>query len=281
MTTERETRTRIVLSWLREDAHEDAERVLLQALDEVDTTPQRRHLGAARRSLDMPAIRIALTAAAVLAVAFFSYRLIADPSGPGGVPSPSPTPAPTTPVWVGPGQIPAGRWAMDIDPVRVSFDAPAGWEENSVPDVIWHGTSDGRFGFTFVTNIYAEPCGTRAPMQPPIGPTVDDLATALASLPGIPATGPTDITLGGHRGKLVDIDLPETADPCPTADGPNLWTIESVGQPAPLEIGARTRVYVLDIEGSRLVIVVVERAAFTPVLRSELQGILDSFAIEP
>ena len=42
MTTERDPRTRIVLSWLREDAHENAERVLLRALDEVDTTPQRR-----------------------------------------------------------------------------------------------------------------------------------------------------------------------------------------------------------------------------------------------
>lgn len=281
MTTDQDSRSRIVLSWLREDAHESAERVLLRALDEVDTTSQRRRFGGARKSLDMPAIRVALTAAAVLAVAFLSYRLIAEPTGPGGPPSPSPTPAPTTPVWVGPGQIPAGRWAMDIDPVRVTFDIPAGWEENSVPDLIWHRGSEGRFGFTFVENIYAQPCGTRAPKEPPIGPTVDDLATALASLPGIAATGPTAVTLGGYPGKLVQIELPGTADPCPTGDGPNLWTIESVGQPAPLETGARTRLYVLDIEGARLVIVVTERAAFAPSLRIELQGILDSLVIEP
>ena len=42
MTIERDPRTRIVLSWLREDAHENAERVLLSALDEVDLTQQRR-----------------------------------------------------------------------------------------------------------------------------------------------------------------------------------------------------------------------------------------------
>ena len=41
MTTEGDPRTRIVMSWLREDAHEDAERVLLRALDEVDATSQR------------------------------------------------------------------------------------------------------------------------------------------------------------------------------------------------------------------------------------------------
>ena len=42
MTTESDPRTRVVLSWLREEGHENAERVLLRALDEADTTPQRR-----------------------------------------------------------------------------------------------------------------------------------------------------------------------------------------------------------------------------------------------
>ena len=41
MTTERDPRTRIVLSWLHADAHEDAEGVLRRALDEVDATSQR------------------------------------------------------------------------------------------------------------------------------------------------------------------------------------------------------------------------------------------------
>ena len=52
MTTERDPRTRTVLSWLREDAHENAERVLLRALDEVDTTPQRRSRWPAWRSTE-------------------------------------------------------------------------------------------------------------------------------------------------------------------------------------------------------------------------------------
>ena len=42
MTAERDPDTRIVLSWLREESHENAERVLLRVFDEVDTTPQRR-----------------------------------------------------------------------------------------------------------------------------------------------------------------------------------------------------------------------------------------------
>ena len=42
MTIERDPRARIVLSWLREETHENAERVLLRALDEVT----RRHSAA-------------------------------------------------------------------------------------------------------------------------------------------------------------------------------------------------------------------------------------------
>ena len=42
----------IVLSWLHEDAHENAEPYLLRALDEVDTTPQRRPWWPARRTTE-------------------------------------------------------------------------------------------------------------------------------------------------------------------------------------------------------------------------------------
>ena len=50
MNTERDPETRIVLSWLRENAHENAERLLLNVLDEVDTTPQRWSIWTAWRS---------------------------------------------------------------------------------------------------------------------------------------------------------------------------------------------------------------------------------------
>ena len=42
MSTDRDVTTRIVRSWLHEDAHEDADRILNLVLDHIDTTPQRR-----------------------------------------------------------------------------------------------------------------------------------------------------------------------------------------------------------------------------------------------
>jgi hypothetical protein len=98
---------------------------------------------------------------------------------------------------------------MDIGSIRVSFEIPSGWQENIVPDVIWLANSDARFGFGLVDNLYAGPCDSSALMEPPVGPAVDDLATALASLPGIEATGPTDVVIGGFDGQLVSSTSPK------------------------------------------------------------------------
>ena len=95
MTTERDSDTRIVLSWLREDAHENAERVLLRALDEVDATPQRRSWWPARRDAHMNIYaKVGAAAAAVLVVVVVGYELFPGRSGPGGSPAtPSPSPS--------------------------------------------------------------------------------------------------------------------------------------------------------------------------------------------
>jgi len=96
MTTERDPQTRIVLSWLREETHENAERVLLLALDEVDTTPQRRSWWPAWRNSPMNKLALAAAAAAaILVIAAVGYNLLPKQGGVGGPnATPSPTPAP-------------------------------------------------------------------------------------------------------------------------------------------------------------------------------------------
>jgi hypothetical protein len=77
MTTERDPRTRIVLSWLHEDAHEDAERVLLRALDEVDATSQHRRSWPVRWLTDMNAFaKLAIAAAAVVVIAVAGIQFL-------------------------------------------------------------------------------------------------------------------------------------------------------------------------------------------------------------
>ncbi len=94
MTTERDPRSRIVLSWLREEAHENAERVLLRALDQVDTTPQRRSVPAWRNFHMHKLVVTAAAAATGLVVAVVGYNLLPGLGmvGPGARLSPSPAP---------------------------------------------------------------------------------------------------------------------------------------------------------------------------------------------
>jgi hypothetical protein len=95
MTTERDPGTRIVLSWLREETHENAERVLLRALDEVDTTPQRRSRWPAWRTNPMnPYAKLLAAAAAVLAVAVVGYQFLPRNGGIGGPATIAPSPSP-------------------------------------------------------------------------------------------------------------------------------------------------------------------------------------------
>ena len=76
MTTDFDPRTRIVLSWLREEAHENPEHMLLRALDEANATPQRRSWPAWRSNRMNTYAKLIVAAAAVLVVAFAGFQLL-------------------------------------------------------------------------------------------------------------------------------------------------------------------------------------------------------------
>jgi hypothetical protein len=87
--------TRLVRSWIREDQHESADRILGVVLDRLDTTPQRRSWPAWRSNRMNTYAKLIVAAAAVLAVAVVGYQLLPRSGGVGGEPTIAPSPSPT------------------------------------------------------------------------------------------------------------------------------------------------------------------------------------------
>ena len=132
--------TRIVRSWLHEDAHEDADRVLDLVLDQLDTTPQRRATWwPVRRPLTMnTTFRYGIAALAVAVAALLGYTYLNSQIG--DDPSPSPSPSELSVV-----SLPAGWQHPFLGPPRA---IPGISSEPAAAILTFDGTA-----FTFNTGV--------------------------------------------------------------------------------------------------------------------------------
>jgi hypothetical protein len=291
MTTERDPDTRIVLSWLREDAHENAEGLLLRALDEVDTTPQRRAWLPARRFADMNTYaKLAIVAAAVVVVAVVGIQLLPRAGTSAGQPTatPLPTASPTPEPSLSPlttGSLAPGRYALAWSGPPTSLEVPAGWtgspttvvKQKDLADVGWGGTSGP------VTKVYSDACRSTGVLEPVDG-TLQGLVDALDAQVGTDATI-TDVTLGGHPAKRVELaPSPGVASlVCRTGDKGllQIWTGPTDSDHYALYPGARAVVHALEI-GGKLVIfngVIGPQASASDL--SELEAVIASTRFGP
>ena len=61
-----------------------------------------------------------------------------------------------------------------------------------------------------MTNVVEDGCTGHVAVVPPVGPTVDDMATALAGLsPFVLTKPPSDVTIDGFRGKHLELTVPD------------------------------------------------------------------------
>ena len=302
MSTDRDV-TRIVRSWLEEGVTALPDRVLDTVLDQLPATSQRRPLWPARRLNEMNnVLKLAMAAAAVVVVAVVGVSLLPRQGGIGGSgPSPSPTAVPspienfvgsyapgTTYVIDDPGvgssrmtfTIPAPGWSA-FDPVFVGKNVPGG------SDVF-----DLQLSPHLVDNVYTGGChwhGTA--LVPRVGPTVDDLATALSAQAGPGASPPTAVTVGGHPGKKVELSIPEDLD-VTTCDSDGDVSIfgrwytyvpsgTSDAAPFTYGVGQHNTVYIVDVDGTRQVIDTMYVSGTSAADRTELDQIVASIRFEP
>jgi hypothetical protein len=144
-------------------------------------------------------------------------------------------------------------WAMD-GPNPVRADAPTG------------------IGVSFFTadGVYSDPChwdvlgtGGADVGDVEVGPTVDDLVAALRANTFYTSSKPTPVTIDGYAGQELELQLPD--DPftsCDKEPGDSVGHAFVFSGPGLYAQGPANRwhLYILDVEGTRLIAVILSYA---------------------
>ena len=194
-----------------------------------------------------------------------------------------------------------GTYFIDPDldpstPLRLVYEVPfERWSQ-------WIGaTKSSEDGYvmvsiTTVTNLVRHGCRDHSWADPPVGPSVDDLAAALADLAPFRVTSPPkDVTIYGYRGKHLELTVPDLPVKGERDDRRfakceegtlKSWVAAVDTEPGDAfygyngEPGRTEEFWILDVEGTRLMI----EANWSPdsPLRdvAEMRAILDSIRIE-
>ena len=229
-------------------------------------------------------LRIGLAAAVVAVAAALGYNYLIAPNvgGPGldePAPTTTPTEAPVPPASSFDTQpagdrLEPGSYFTTVAGNQITFTVPAGWQRNVVPQVLWTGNSEARLAFGEIENIYADPCQPALGLLDPApGPTVDDLASALAAIPGASATT-ADAEISGFRGRYVELDVPEAFGNCIPDGGEALLNADRPFEPA------IHRFWMVDVDGDRIVIHSVSRPGALSRQVDELETIVGSIQID-
>jgi len=161
------------------------------------------------------------------------------------------------------------------DSISVTLTVPAGYAGAGGRPLILGPAGDTALIILRGSWLYSDPCHSTPPPDVEVGPSVDDFANALADHPMLDATTPVDITLAGYAGKYVDLQLPHDVATCTD----NFWPFE----PGVYAQGAdhRWHLWILDVDGIRVVIQAMDYPHTSAAQKAELQGIVESIEIEP
>jgi len=239
-----------------------------------------------------------LMLAAVVGISLLPSNGGAEGRGLAVPPSPSPAPARSTSpssAATGPGsdpisrQIVPGGWSMTWAQGWIRLSVPAGWSWTDGPvagaaRTIYKGDDDGvgnapTLTVQDVTLVAANPCAMPRSFEE-VGPTVEDLTTALttalADRAGIESVGPTDVVLGGYAAKRLVLTIPGS---CPDpGEGTLIWE-DVMGSGFGVLEGGTATIYIVDVDGERLVITSHYRGASAGDV-AELEAIIDSIDVE-
>jgi len=135
--------------------------------------------------------------------------------------------------------------------VPAGFITPGGW-------VIENNENGAAYGdlmfFGDVDLLDTNPCGAGEIVKP--GPTVRDLAEALAGQVPHRATAPQPVTVGGYRGLYLETRVPRDLSRCESGE----FTVFDVNQSDDFWYSGRPgsvlRIWIVDVDGQRVMVAV-------------------------
>jgi hypothetical protein len=165
-----------------------------------------------------------------------------------------------------PGAYVLGVLDGDDAPMLPVLEVPEGYTKLGDGTV---GTEDlERYVWVWeVESVYAHPCDTQAE---PVGPSVADLAEALAAQELRSGTEPVPVTIDGHDGLYVELSVPDAVDVSTCSSGRfGLWPgrFQAVQE----ILGQVDRVWIVDVDGQRLVFDAAHMPITDPARVAELE----------
>jgi hypothetical protein len=165
---------------------------------------------------------------------------------------------------------------------RVTFSAPGWYASMGGPYAVFLDPSldtasndNGLVELVIFDKVYADPCHPdQGLLDPPPGPSADELAKALASVPSLVATTPTDVSVSGYHGKQLTLTAPKGIATC------SVWELP-LGATNTMVPGELDTYRIFDIDGQRLVIDAHDLPGESAAHKAEVQGLLHSIRMAP
>lgn len=245
--------------------------------------------------MNTTALRLGIAAVVVALAVILGINYLSGPNV-GNEPEASPSPSAAASTAASPKPLPtvlgtalsSGTYYLTSFPVHLTvdvptFEAPAEW---------FAGCSDGgvleqsvcfrptpttgvfAVGFPLVDNVVADPC-SGVLLDPRVGPTVDDLVSAISNLAGFEATAPLDVTVDGFQGKQFSVTRVSPAVPECGA------TWASGARVNGMASGEANLVRILDVDGVRIVLTGAYDPAASEADLATIQQLFASVHIEP
>lgn len=306
MNTERSDGEHALRTWFQDGPTVMPDRVIDVVADRIAHEPQRRAWRARGRTFMTTPIKLAAGLASAVVVSIVAWQLLPGVGGLGGQPNVQPPStalteptATATAIAPAPSQATAQlRPITSLPTFTVDATLPEGWQVEPSWAFVGPNNHDSPIGiavaFLRADGLFLDPCqwdiaGTGDANQPgdvEVGPTVNDLAAALAENTAYESTAPMDVTVGGFPGKQLTLQVPPESPDCDAVSGDtegNLLVFSGLDANGLHVQGPANRwdVSIADVDGTRLVAVVSSFPETPAEDLSAAQGILESVVITP